>query len=109
MIRLQGVWRSYGAHEVLRGVDWGVATAAGGFELEFRAKTILGGLGFGPQDAARPLREFSGGFRMRAALGSLLLKNPDVLLLDEPTNHLDLDGVAWLESFLANSRSSLVI
>src|SRR5206468_2006745 len=68
--------------------------AAGGFDLEARAKAILGGLGFEPGDHARPLREFSGGYRMRAALGALLLRRPDYLLLDEPTNHLDLEAVA---------------
>ncbi len=83
--------------------------AAGGFELEANAKAILGGLGFGQGDHARPLREFSGGYRMRAALGALLLRRPDYLLLDEPTNHLDLEAVAWLEDFLADIPSALVI
>jgi ATP-binding cassette, subfamily F, member 3 len=83
--------------------------AAGGFDLEARAKAILGGLGFAPDDHARPLREFSGGYRMRAALGALLLRRPDYLLLDEPTNHLDLEAVAWLEDFLSDVPSALVI
>src|SRR5262245_15579328 len=83
--------------------------AAGGFTLEIQAKTILGGLGFAPDDHARPLKEFSGGFRMRAALGALLMQQPDYLLLDEPTNHLDLEAVQWLEQFLLDTRSALVI
>jgi ATP-binding cassette subfamily F protein 3 len=82
---------------------------AGGFELESRARAILTGLGFAPEDALRPLAEFSGGYRMRAALGALLLKQPDYILLDEPTNHLDLEGVAWLESYLQAIPSALVI
>ncbi len=83
--------------------------AAGGFTIETQAKTILGGLGFAPSDHARPIREFSGGYRMRAALGALLLRQPDYLLLDEPTNHLDLEAVAWLEKFLSDTASALVI
>ncbi len=83
--------------------------AAGGFTIETQAKTILGGLGFAPADHARPIREFSGGYRMRAALGALLLRQPDYLLLDEPTNHLDLEAVAWLEKFLSDTASALVI
>ncbi|HEU4403505.1 MAG TPA: ABC-F family ATP-binding cassette domain-containing protein [Candidatus Polarisedimenticolia bacterium] len=83
--------------------------AAGGFELESQAKAILGGLGFAPGDHARPLREFSGGYRMRAALGALLLRRPDFLLLDEPTNHLDLEAIAWLEAFLSDIPSALLI
>jgi ATP-binding cassette subfamily F protein 3 len=83
--------------------------AAGGFTLESQARAILGGLGFGPEDHARPLAEFSGGFRMRAALGALLMQQPDYLLLDEPTNHLDLEAVQWLEAFLLDARSALVV
>jgi len=82
---------------------------AGGFRIESEAKRILTGLGFSPEDQQRPLREMSGGYRMRAALGALLLKSPDYLLLDEPTNHLDLEAVAWLETFLAETPSALII
>ncbi|HZI94403.1 MAG TPA: ATP-binding cassette domain-containing protein [Patescibacteria group bacterium] len=82
---------------------------AGGFRLESEARRILTGLGFETSDHLRPLAEMSGGYRMRAALGALLLRKPDYLLLDEPTNHLDLDAVAWLEGFLDDSESALVI
>ncbi len=83
--------------------------AAGGFTLESEARRILTGLGFAPADTERPLAEMSGGYRMRASLGSLLLRSPDYLLLDEPTNHLDIEAVEWLESFLAESASALVV
>jgi len=64
------------------------------------ALRILAGLGFRPGDEHRDLGEFSGGWRMRAVLGSLLFLQPDLLLLDEPTNHLDMPSVAWLGAFL---------
>jgi len=83
--------------------------AASGFTLETEAKIILTGLGFSPADHARPLEEFSGGYRMRALLGSLLLGRPDYLLLDEPTNHLDLDAIGWLESYLSRLPSAIVV
>ena len=77
---------------------------------EARAATILSGLGFDSVAQARACAEFSGGWRMRVALGAVLFSQPDLLLLDEPTNYLDLEGAVWLESFLARySRTVLVI
>ncbi len=81
----------------------------GGYRLESQAKVILGGLGFKAEELHRPLTEFSGGWRMRAALGRLLLLRPDLLLLDEPTNHLDLESLRWLEDFLASYEGSVVL
>ena len=67
---------------------------------EARAGVILSGLGFAPDEQGRPCAEFSGGWRMRAALAGVLFAAPDLLLLDEPTNYLDLEGAIWLESYL---------
>ena len=83
-------------------------TIGEGFK-EHEAKTILSGLGFKQNEFLRPLREFSGGWLMRAALSKLLLRNPDVLLLDEPTNHLDLEANLWFENYLSSFRGSVVV
>ncbi|MDT7042223.1 ABC-F family ATP-binding cassette domain-containing protein [Candidatus Nitronereus thalassa] len=76
---------------------------------EHEAKRILSGLGFGEGDWHRTLATYSGGYRMRVALGHLLLSHPDVLMLDEPTNHLDKPTQAWFESFLMNSNMTMLI
>jgi ATP-binding cassette subfamily F protein 3 len=76
---------------------------------EARAAAILTGLGFAQTDLARPAREFSGGWRMRAALAGVLFSTPDLLALDEPTNYLDLEGASWLESFLRKYPHTVLI
>ena len=74
-----------------------------------RAARILAGLGFSHSDQQRPCAEFSGGWRMRVALASLLFAAPDLLLLDEPTNYLDLEGSLWLEEHLRRYRGTVLL
>lgn len=74
-----------------------------------RAEKILEGLGFQSSDFQSSLTSFSGGWRMRAALGSLLYQAPDLLLLDEPTNHLDIPSVRWLEQFLIGYKGAVIL
>ncbi|NYT42039.1 ABC-F family ATP-binding cassette domain-containing protein [Sphingomonas sp. R-74633] len=79
------------------------------YEAPARAGRILKGLGFDEAMQARPMDSFSGGWRMRVALASLLFLNPDILLLDEPSNHLDLEAVMWLEGFLRAYRGTILL
>lgn len=81
----------------------------GGYELESKAAEILTGLGIGPADYNRPTESFSGGWKMRIALGKILAMNPDVLLMDEPTNHLDLESIIWLEEWLRNFPGAILM
>ena len=76
---------------------------------EAELERTLVGLGFSRSDFDRPTSEFSGGWRMRIELAKILLQKPDVLLLDEPTNHLDIESIQWLEQFLAQSSSAVVL
>ncbi|PZO77160.1 MAG: glycosyl transferase family 1 [Mesorhizobium amorphae] len=76
---------------------------------EARAATILAGLGFDDAAQARPASSFSGGWRMRVALASVLFAQPDLLLLDEPTNYLDLEGTLWLENYVARYPHTVLL
>ena len=81
----------------------------GGYDWQSQGDKILEGLGFPTEWLTRPLKELSGGWRMRALLGKLLLMAPDLLLLDEPTNHLDLPTIEWLENYLVEYQGTYVI
>jgi ATP-binding cassette subfamily F protein 3 len=74
-----------------------------------RAAAILAGLGFNEEWQARPMRSFSGGWRMRVALAAVLFSAPDLLLLDEPTNHLDLEATLWLEGYLQKFPGAILL
>ncbi|MFT5357261.1 MAG: ATP-binding cassette subfamily F protein 3 [Polyangiales bacterium] len=76
---------------------------------EHEAKAILAGLGFKTSDHDRDVGEFSGGWKMRAVLASLLFQRPDLLLMDEPTNHLDMPSVAWLSGFLKRYNRAFIL
>lgn len=82
---------------------------ASGANMEGEIEKTLIGLGFERSDLNRPTMEFSGGWRMRIELAKILLQNPDLLLLDEPTNHLDIESIAWLESWLKQKASAVVL
>ncbi len=81
----------------------------GGYSARARAGALLAGLGFNEADQARPVAEFSGGWRVRLNLARALMCRSDLLLLDEPTNHLDLDAIIWLEGWLASYRGTLIL
>ena len=74
-----------------------------------QAERTLMGLGFKYEELDRPTETFSQGWNMRIELAKILLSKPDVLLLDEPTNHLDIESIEWLETYLKDCRSSLVL
>lgn len=76
---------------------------------EARAASILAGLGFDQDAQQRPASAFSGGWRMRVALASVLFAEPDLLLLDEPTNYLDLEGTLWLEDYVRRYPHTVII
>jgi len=80
-----------------------------GYAGKSRAAEMAAGLGFAPEETERPVRQFSGGLKMRANLARALMRRSDVLLLDEPTNHLDLDAVLWLEEWLRSYPGTLLL
>jgi ATP-binding cassette subfamily F protein 3 len=81
----------------------------GGYALKSKAEKILSGLGFRERDFQKEVSLLSGGWTMRVALARILLLEPDLILLDEPTNHLDIDSLLWLEEYLLNCTSALIM
>ena len=80
-----------------------------GYTMDLKIAGVLTGLGFSAEDFTKPTDTFSGGWQMRIALATLILRQPHVLLLDEPTNHLDLEARNWLEGFLAGYPHALML
>jgi ATPase subunit of ABC transporter with duplicated ATPase domains len=80
-----------------------------GYSLEGRAREVLAGLGFSQEMMDGDVGVLSGGWKMRVALGRILLMRPDVMLLDEPSNHLDLESIIWLEEFLKGYEGALLM
>ena len=82
---------------------------AGYWTLKARTGSLLLGLGFSPDELDKPVKEFSGGWRMRLNLAQALIYKSDLLLLDEPTNHLDLDTVLFLQNYLRSYEGILYV
>ena len=81
----------------------------GGYELEGKAREVLNGLSFSQEMMDGDVGKLSGGWKMRVALGRILLMRPDAMLLDEPSNHLDLESLIWLEEFLKGYEGALLM
>jgi len=81
----------------------------GGYTFSTQAHKVLKGLGFREKDFTRQCSEFSGGWKMRIILASILLSSPDIILLDEPTNHLDTESLEWLESWLLDFSGTIMV
>ena len=71
-----------------------------GYSAQAKATKILIGLGFSQDEIEEPVKDFSGGWRMRLNLAKCLFSPSQLLLLDEPTNHLDMEAIIWLERYL---------
>lgn len=80
-----------------------------GYTIKSKAEEVLEGIGFSTEDLSRPLKTFSGGWRMRVMLAKLLLEKPSLLMLDEPTNHLDLPSIQWVENYLKNYEGAVIV
>ena len=81
----------------------------GGFSAKSRAEKLMIGLGFLDNEFNKPLKDFSGGWRVRLNLARTLMQPSDLLLLDEPTNHLDLDTILWLENWIKSFQGILIL
>ncbi|HZF17375.1 MAG TPA: ATP-binding cassette domain-containing protein [Steroidobacteraceae bacterium] len=111
---LRGIERDIAAAEHADAGEWlgelhGKYAAVGGYDSRSRAGRLMHGLGFLGADEKRPVRAFSGGWRVRLNVAQALMCRSDLLLLDEPTNHLDLDAILWLENWLREYPGTLLL
>lgn len=83
--------------------------ALDGYSVQSKAEEIMEGLGFSTDDLQKPLRTFSGGWRMRVMLAKLLLQKPSLLMMDEPTNHLDLPSIQWVEKYIQTYEGAVIV
>ncbi|MBD3648287.1 MAG: ATP-binding cassette domain-containing protein, partial [Pseudomonadales bacterium] len=80
-----------------------------GYSARSRAEQLMAGLGFSEDEFNQPVRQFSGGWRIRLNLARTLMSPSDLLLLDEPTNHLDLDAILWLSNWIKHYQGALLL
>ena len=84
-------------------------TALDGYSAQSKAEQLMVGLGFKSEDFNKPLKDFSGGWRVRLNLAKTLMQPSDLMLLDEPTNHLDLDAILWLSNWIKSFPGALIL
>ena len=80
-----------------------------GYYYKSITSATLKGLGFSEDEFASRINTLSGGQKMRVALAKMLIKQPELLMLDEPTNYLDINGISWLEGYLAGYPNSYIV
>ena len=86
-----------------------VFSSLDGYSAKSRAEQLLVGLGFKSNEFNKPLKAFSGGWRVRLNLAKTLMQPSDLMLLDEPTNHLDLDAILWLSNWIKHFQGALIL
>jgi len=84
-------------------------SALDGYSAKSKAEQLMVGLGFKSEDFNKPLKDFSGGWRVRLNLAKTLMQPSDLMLLDEPTNHLDLDAILWLSNWIKSFPGALIL
>ena len=84
-------------------------SALDGYSAKSKAEQLMVGLGFKFEDFNKPLKDFSGGWRVRLNLAKTLMQPSDLMLLDEPTNHLDLDAILWLSNWIKSFPGALIL
>ncbi len=93
----------------LLGELYAIYSSLDGYSAKSKAEQLMLGLGFTSEDFHKPLKDFSGGWRVRLNLAKTLMQPSDLMLLDEPTNHLDLDAILWLSNWIKSFKGALIL
>ena len=95
-------------YEIL-GELYEVYSSLDGYSAKSKAEQLMVGLGFKSDDFDKPLKDFSGGWRVRLNLAKTLMQPSDLMLLDEPTNHIDLDAILWLSNWIKSFKGAMIL
>ena len=81
----------------------------GGWEAESDVSRLIQGLGLSNDILYNEMSTLTAKEKVKVLLAQALFGKPDIILLDEPTNHLDIQAIEWLEDFLMDCESLILV
>ena len=80
-----------------------------GWEAESDVSRLIQGLGLSEDILYSEMSTLTAKEKVKVLLAQALFGKPDIILLDEPTNHLDIHAVEWLEDFILECESLIIV
>ena len=80
-----------------------------GWEAESDVSRLIQGLGLSEDILYSEMSTLTAKEKVKVLLAQALFGKPDIILLDEPTNHLDIQAIQWLEDFILECESLIIV